>query len=59
MTDDEIEAVVDRAFLRLYGRTYRPDEPRPAPIKTQSEASRNGDSLGHVVHDFHKLLSDD
>ncbi len=54
-----IEEAVDRACLRLYGRTYRPDEPRPAPVKTKSEPSRNGDSLGQVVHDFRKLLGDD
>jgi len=38
-----IEAAVDAGFMRLYGRTYRPDEviPRPAPV---SHAEKNGDS---------------
>jgi len=51
--DDEIEAAVDRAFVRLYGRTYRPGE------RTKSDPSTNGDGWGQLQHDFAALFPDD
>ncbi len=56
---EAIEQRMDRIFLSVCGRTCRPDEPWPAPVKTKSEPSTNGDSLGQVVHDFRTLLGDD
>jgi len=42
--DEEIEAAVDRAFLKLYGKTYR--EPPP----------REGDTLDQIVKDYPELF---
>jgi len=44
LSDDEIEQAVDAAFLRLYGRTYREDEPPPH------------DSLDKIMADFPQVF---
>lgn len=60
LTDAEAEAIVDRSFLRVFGRTFRPGEVVPPP-KTKSDASTNGDGFGqaHRALDIRRLLEDD
>jgi hypothetical protein len=62
VSDDEeqerLELAVDKVFMKLYGRTYRANEPPPAPIKTKSEPSTNGDSLGQIVRDFSSIFGE-
>jgi hypothetical protein len=58
LTDDEkeeIELAVDLAFLKMCGRTYRKDEPRP-PSTEQEESPPPTDSLDKIAADFPALF---
>ena len=55
MSDDRLEAIVDAAFIRVTGKSYRPEKKKP----TASDPSTNGNQLGKEWHDFEKLFGDD
>ncbi len=46
MSDSEMNDMVDRSFLRLFGKTYRTDPTTKQPI----------DSLAQIEHDFKDLF---
>jgi hypothetical protein len=55
MTDEEIEDAADRAFIKLFGRTYRPNEKLPAEAGLIG-CEREPDTLDKIVADFPSLF---
>ena len=55
MSDERLEALVDAAFVRVCGKSYRPEK----KIPTESDPSTNGSQLGKEWVDFEKLFGDD